>query len=308
MTGAMEAALVAVRLVQFAAAMVLLGSPVFALALAARFAAGAPVRREFDRWLRRSLLIAAAAALVSAALWLDLEAGIMGDGWRRTLDPGTIARVLFDTAFGRAWCWHLGLGAALVAIIVPRRGGWGATALAAGLAAGFVAGLAWAGHAVMHPGSGHLLVQAIHLLAGGLWLGSLPALLHLLARARAERSAEWRDAVRYMLPLYSRAGYVAVGLVLATGIANSWFLVARPGYLVTTPFGRVLLAKIALVLLMVGIAACNRFVLQKRLKTGAPGGQPIAALRRSVTIELATGALVLAAVSLLGTLPPAMAH
>jgi putative copper export protein len=50
---------------------------------------------------------------------------------------------------------------------------------------------------------------------------------------------------------------------------------------------------------MVGIAAVNRFVLMPRRAAGS--------LRLSVAIEVGTGGLVLAAVSILGTLPPAMA-
>ena len=298
----MEAALVAMRLVQFAAAMVLLGSPVFGLAFGLRFPPTSPVRQEFDRWLRRMLLVAALAALASAALWLDFEAAIMGDGWDRALDPGTVRAVLLETEFGHAWCWHLGLGGALLAVVpfVPLR----STSLGAVgvLGAAFVASLAWAGHAVMHPGVTHVLVMGLHLLAAGLWLGSLPALFHLIGQARRNRATDADAAVRYLLPLYSRAGYGVVALVLLTGIVNSAFLVGSAGALVATAYGRTLLIKIALVLAMVGLAARNRFWLMPAA-VAHPGP-----LWRSVRLELGLGGLVLAAVSLLGTLPPALRH
>ncbi|HUZ72357.1 MAG TPA: copper homeostasis membrane protein CopD [Stellaceae bacterium] len=310
MTGAMEAALVAVRFVQFTAAFVLLGSPAFALALAAGFSARSAVRQEFDRWLRRSLLAAAGAALVTAALWLDLEAVIMGNGWGQAVDTGTIAIVLFGTLFGRAWCWHMGIGIVLLGSIVLLPARSSTTILLALLAAVFVAGLAWAGHAVMHPGASHLIVQVTHLLAGAIWLGSLPALLHVATKARFNRSEDWEDALRHVLPIYSRAGYVAVGLVLLTGILNCWYLVGSIGRLATTPYGHVLVAKIALVLIMVGIAAINRFVLLPEIETRGRGDEHRLAVRRlrcSVAVELGMSALVLAAVSLLGILPPALA-
>ena len=161
----------------------------------------------------------------------------------------------------------------------------------------------------MHPGPWHLLVQILHLLAGGLWLGSLPALFHLAARARRQGASEAHEALRRMLPLYSRVGYAAVGTVLLTGCLNSWFLVGSIAALRDTPFGRVLLAKIFLVLLMVGVAAVNRLVLQPRIIAPCSAGAVAArALWRSVALEQVTGGLVLAAVSVLGTLPPAMAH
>ncbi|HZT51910.1 MAG TPA: copper homeostasis membrane protein CopD [Stellaceae bacterium] len=312
MSNAVEPALVAVRLVAFVSGMVLLGSPVFVLGLAARFGPEAAPRRDFAHWLGRVLPLAAAAALGAAALWLDLVAAIMGGGWGQAIDPHTIALVLSDTAFGRAWAWHLGFGVALLGLVLvapPRAGP--ATALAALLAALFLASTAWAGHAVMHPGLRPLAVQVVHLLAGGLWLGSLPALFHLLARARASGAADWHAAAIDMLPRYSGAGYGAVALVLLTGMMNSAALVGGMGALATTPYGRVLLVKIALVLLMVGVAAWNRVRLVPRIGALEPGGDGVAAVRalgRSVALEQALGVLVLAAVSLLGTLPPALVH
>jgi putative copper resistance protein D len=306
----MEAALVAARLVQFAAAFVLLGAPVLALALAWRFDRAALARRDLEAWLARWLPVAAAAAIASGLAWLDLEAAIMGNGWAQAVDPGTIQAVLFDTVFGRAWCWHLGfaalaLGAAVAARWPPHRGA--ALALLAAVAAAHVASLAWAGHALMHPGAVHVLVQAVHVLVGALWLGSLPALYYLVQRAQRETWRGWEEALRYVLPLYSRAGYGAVGLILLTGVLNSVFLLGGAGSLVTTLYGRVLLTKICLVLVMVGLAIDNRFVLGPQIASARPGADraiPLARLARSVAAEQGLGVLILSAVSLLGILPP----
>ncbi len=294
---AVTAVLDAVRLVQFAAAMVLLGVPCFALALAAACPAATKTRQDFELWVRPRLVVGTLAALVSALLWLDLEAGIMANGWGRMLDPGTISTVLFGTVFGRAWCWAPGISAvALVAVAVARarrrKAGLGSCR---SLAALQVATLAWAGHA-MQPGVSHLLIMVAHLLAGGLWVGSLPALHHLAAQARQRGASEARAALRRMLPLYSRAGYAAVAVVLVTGLINSLFLVGSLVALFTTSFGRVLLAKIALVLVMVAIAADNRFIIQPRiLAVDDVRAVPLSALWRRIALEQRTGVLVLAA-------------
>ena len=151
--------------------------------------------------------------------------------------------------------------------------------------------------------------RSFHLLAGGLWLGSLPALFHLAALARRDGATEAQEALRRMLPLYSRTGYAAVGTVLLTGFLNSWFLVGSIAALTSTAFGRVLCAKIVLVLLMIGVAAANRFVFQPRITAPTlDGAVAVRALWRSVALEQSLGGLVLAAVSVLGTLPPAMVH
>jgi len=301
---AVETALAAARLVQFAAAMVLLGSPAFALGLALRCTGFAAAERGFERWLRRTLLAAALAALFSAALWLDLEAAVMGNGWSEALDRDTVATVLFDTLFGPAWLWHMGLEAALLVVLLALSGRL-ALALVVPLAAAHVGSLAWAGHAVMHPGAAPLVVQALHLLAGGLWLGSLPALFHLLACARAAPSAALDRAVRTMLPLYSRVGYGVVALLVLTGIGNSIFLVGSVGALLTTAFGRVLMLKLVLAAIMIAVALGNRFDLMPQVARGK-GPAPVAALARRVAVEQGLALLVLAAVSVLGLLPPAL--
>jgi len=299
----MEAALAVARLLQFAAAMVLLGTPAFALGVALRCPDFAAAEPAFGRWVRRASLVAALVSLASAALWLDLEAAAMGDAWSEALNRDTVGAVLFDTVFGRVWLWHLGLEAALIVCLLALRG-TGALGLIVALAAAHVASLAWAGHGVMRPGATLLTVLSLHLLAGGLWLGSLPALFHLLTRARAAPSAARDRAVRIMLPLYSRVGYGVVSLLVLTGIANSVYLVASARLLFGTAYGRVLILKLVLVTATIAVALSNRIVLAPRIAGGH--GAPVAALARRVALEQALALLILAAVSVLGLLPPAL--
>jgi len=293
--------LVAARLLAFAAAMFLLGAPLLRLALAPSFAGNEAARGEFDRWLRAALRWAAVLALAASAIWLDLEAAIMGGGWDEAVNPDTVTAVFLRTQFGRAWQWHMGSAAALLVVLfaVPKLlRQLGRNLLAIALAAAQVASLAWAGHAVMHPGVLPVANQALHLLAGAAWLGSLPPLYFLLGRASA---GAWQTALRAVLPTYSRAGYGAVGLVVLTGCVNSWFLVGSWHALIASDFGHVLLVKVALVALMAATAVANRLTLAR-----AGDALPLAALRRNVAVEQVLGAGVLAAVSLLGTLPPAL--
>ena len=308
----MELALVAVRALQFGSAMILLGAPILRLGLGSAFESASSVRDEFDRWLRRFLRIAAIVTLLSALLWLDLEAVIMGDGWEEAVDGETIASVLLETTFGHAWIWHLAFAGllTLTLLLPPRPMSRHRTATIAGLSAGLVASLAWAGHAVMQPGVTRVTVQVIHLLAAGLWLGSLPILLFLLGRARRDNDRDWRDALRQLLPRYSRVGYVVVATILLTGSLNTSFLVGSPAALVTTEYGHVLLVKVGIVLLMVLVAGINRLRLVpdiRRSRSEAEATPTIAALARNVAVEQALGALAILAVSVLGTLPPALA-
>jgi len=304
----METALIAMRALQFGSAMILLGAPLLRLGVGSGFAGADAAAGEFDRWLRRLLLAAALVALLSALAWLDLEAAIMGDGWDQAIDADTLATVLLDTTFGKAWIWHLGFAALLVAMLLPAAlamTGGGRLVLVA-LAIGLVASLAWAGHAVMVPGLTHVGVQVVHLLAAALWIGSLPALCYLLGRARGGGDDAWRRALRRVLPRYSRAGYLAVAVVVLTGCLNSWFLVGGFAALLGTDFGRMLLIKASLVLLMIVAAAINRLRLTPRVLRPPEDTGALKALWLSVGVEQGLGALIIVAVSVLGTLPPAL--
>jgi len=308
----MELALVMARALQFGSAIILLGAPTLRLVLGSALVSASGAREEIDHWLRRLMAAAAIVALSSALFWLDLEAVIMGDGWDQAVDGETIASVLLLTTFGHAWIWHLAFAVLLLLALLlpPRQLGRRRTAAIAGLSAGLVASLAWAGHAVMQPGMMRVTVQVIHLLAAGLWLGSLPVLLFLLGRARQNDDRIWRDALRQLLPRYSRVGYVVVATILLTGSLNTSFLVGSPAALVTTEFGQVLLLKVGIVLLMVVVAGVNRLRLVPEIRgrgTREDVESSLAALARNVVVEQALGALAVVAVSVLGTLPPALA-
>ena len=137
--------------------------------------------------------------------------------------------------------------------------------------------------------------------AAGLWLGGLLPLGWLLRRARQAGSAGFVALVREALRPFSQIGYAAVGLIAITGAINTAMLVGSLGGLFGTAYGRLLSLKIVLFLAMVVVALVNRFRLAPRmLRHPSP-----AALYRSVLIEQALGLGILAAVSGLGTWPPA---
>lgn len=280
--------------------------------------AGAPnLLTGFDHWLQRVLLAAAAVTLVFSFAWLDLEAVMMGDGWSDALSARTLSAVLFQTVFGGAWIWHIAFGAAALAIVLSVRRGFqrrGRNVLLLCLAAAIVASTAWAGHAVMHSGSAgltQLSAQVIHLLAASAWLGSLPTLAYILYKAQRGQHNGWAAAARYILPRYSRVGYVAVSLILATGCVNSWFLVGSIHALVDTTYGHVLIAKVCLVALMVGVALVNRIGYMPRVmrlgESASAPHMPFKRLWKAVAVEQLLALAILAMVGVLGTLPPARA-
>ena len=107
---------------------------------------------------------------------------------------------------------------------------------------------------------------------------------------------------------FSTLGIVSVATLLLTGIVNTWYLAGSIPALTETEYGRLLLIKIALFLAMVGIAAVNWSRLTPRLvqKADAVAAQNARRqLRRNAAIEASMGAVIIAIVAALGTLPPA---
>ena len=275
----------------YTAAMTIFGAAAFRLLTPG--ADAAPI----DGILRRLLAADWILALISALVLVMANAGSMGGSWGDAIDPGTIGAVITDTSFGHVWQAHLGviLLAGLALWTTPLARPWFAAA-----AILMLASLAFIGHAAMVEGpAGDLrrANQAIHLLAGGAWIGGLIPLL-LTLRALRPRPL----AAAALLHRFSLYGTFALALVLVSGAINAALLVGTANGLLTSLYGRTLLLKLLLVVLMVAIAYRNRFQLTPRL---APDPERIGRrLYRSIAIEIAVGLGIILVASALGTFPP----
>jgi copper resistance protein D len=305
----MTEAWLALRFIHFVAAMAVFGIGAFRLYAFAGDGASTErrARAALDASLRWLTAAGAALALLSALAIIPFIAAEMVGSDAAALDPGTWLAVLTSTEFGHVWCWHLGFASALLALcfVPPRQWQTGASSLAAAL---LLVSLGWIGHAAMDMGGGinHKLNQMVHLAAGGMWLGGLVPLGLLLRRATRPEGSAYRELARIALPHFSQMGYVAVVLIVLTGTVNSVMLVGSVEALVTTPYGRLLMIKIALFTAMVGLALINRFRLVPRLRDTVTDIVPLRTLFRSVVAEQALGLAILAVVALLGTWAPAI--
>jgi len=303
------AGLVAARFAHYVALSLLFGAAAFRLL--AREAAGP--RTALDTRLRIVALWSSLAALVTAALVLALTAAAMAGALGGALDPAVLGVILGQTDFGRVWALRMTLAAGLALWLAARPltrtppvEDWAVLVAAGGLAAS----LALTGHAQITSGAAgwlHRLADALHLLAAAVWLGALPAYLWLLGPARAG-SPEGALSAGRLLQRFHRVGLLAVSALILSGLVNSWFLVGSPEALPTTPYGRLLLLKVALLAAMVALAADNRLRLAPRLNAALAGGLPpeiwLRRLRGRVRGELLLGLGVLLAVGALGVLAP----
>lgn len=284
----MASALVLCRFLHFTVVLMLFGAWVYKPLLLGRESTLDRTLTRISRWL-------AALALVSGVCWLLLITASMAGAWDAALEPSTLRLVLGSTFFGQVWSWHLLFNGLLLALLLtPLRTH---LPLRLALGASLLATLAPVGHGAMLDGvEGRWLMlnQLVHLACVGIWLGGLMLLVMILRRPAGHD-------IRALLQRFSGVGYIVVAGLLITGLINVRVLT---GAFWPTPllsgFALILLIKITLIAAMLGLALFNRL----RIKDCE---QRLSALRKSVIAEWLLGIGAVAAVSLLGTMPPMIA-
>ena len=254
---------------------------------------------------RRTLVLA--AALHAAGLLFIAKTVADSDQmpWASTADGRLVAARLAVTLGALAMA---GLAA------VPRP----PIALAAPVAVTFLvlAGLAPA--ASGNPAAAGLpgfLVDAMHLLAAATWVGGL--VMFVVALGQASRGGLAVERVRAIGRRFGTLALVCVLLLVLAGFSASLLVLGRqllrePALLVASPYGRLLLAKVGLTLLMLGLAVANRVVFldpdglrgwRARLAAAGPDGTT-AGLRRIVTMEAVLGGSIVVLAAILATVQP----
>ncbi|MCB8821492.1 copper resistance CopC/CopD family protein [Microvirga rosea] len=134
----------------------------------------------------------------------------------------------------------------------------------------------------------------IHAVCVAYWIGALIPLVLVVRR----KSAQALPIVRR----FSAGALVAVAFLTLTGLILAWIQVGAPANLAGTAYGQLLIAKMALVAGLLGLAALNRRWLTPAL--AAPGGPAGSRLARSVATEIVLATAILALVGLWRFTPP----
>jgi copper transport protein len=269
--------------------------------------ASAPVRTWWRTWW--GLKVAWGLGLV---VGLVAQVATLGIGW------GAAGTLLGDTRWGAAWIALalLSILTDVIAVAVRRREalldpGTGRTAALAIPAAIGVVVLAASGHAATGTDAGlGTAFNALHSWATAAWLGGLVMLAVLaVPLLRALGSDDRVHVGAAVIVRFSSLAVVAVVVLVVTGVYRA--LAELPSFdaLWTTSYGVVLMVKLAIFVLMVLLAAWNRFALHPRLERDAlgisPGGaSALAALRTSIRAEVVLAALVMVSVAVLVSIPP----
>ena len=305
----------ALRFVQYLDLMLLFGLPLFSWYGLRRSVPGG------DPWLPLTRSALSGALLVSAVFGVALTGidvvfkttEIMGMPVTE-LDRASLGWYLFETAAGRAALARTAVLVVLIAFL-----GWQSrreersffSPLVAALAGCALLTLAWNGHAAAGEGASGVLRLAAgiaHLLAAGGWIGAIAAFLIILSRRSASARSAPLQVLHPTLQDFSGPGTVFVGILVVTGVLHygdltGWSVVP----LFHSVHGKLLLVKLALFAAMLGLAALHRWRVVPRLEgevLAGGGSRSLQTLRLTVTIEATLAVLIIAAVSILGTLNP----
>lgn len=296
----LEAWIVILRGVHYAAGAVLLGLPAFML-----YSARA-VEPLALRWPRPVLIWTAAVLALAAPALLLAQTALMAGSLSEAVKPASLGFMITGMGLGQALVVRTlaaVLALCLAVMLRPGRALWSLL-----LFPGFVvsASFAWTGHGAATEGAGHglhLAADILHAVAASVWIGALAAFTALILR-RPGDNAVWDKGLERSLAGFAGVGAAAVAALVVTGLVNSIFLVglSKIASLWASPYGLLLSLKLALFGLMVVLAAANRFRLAPLM--AADASRAALHLRKSLTIEFALGLAILAVVALMGTLPP----
>ncbi|WP_245156066.1 CopD family protein [Nocardioides sp. 503] len=246
----------AARVVGYVGLLLTAGLTVFTLLLLTP-AVPAAARRRPARVARLGAVAAALGWLTGLPLTVAYQVG----GGLDSLSRSATWSALPPTEYGVTAAVVLG---SVVAVVLLGHGapgrGRGRAALGAGAVA--LAGPALTGHTrAASPEALAVAADALHLVAGSVWLGGLVGLALVLPGLTGRDAAGGEVLARF--------SGVAAGVLAAltvTGVLLAWRIVGAWRPLVDTDYGLLLLGKVALVLVAVAIAAWNRFALLPRLQ------------------------------------------
>lgn len=254
-----------------------------------------PLRRRLVRAVRGAAVVAIVAALVAVPL---AGAYQLGSGLSGVIDPAAFEPGLVGEDLLVLLLQAVGLGT--VALLAGREK---STLTGDLLAAVAVWSPALVGHTrAYEPSVLLVLTDALHLSAGAVWLGGLVG----LALTLPTLAGRPRDAAQ-VLTRFSTVAAALLAVLAVTGVLMGWRIVGSWSALVDETWGRLLLVKVALVLVVVAIAAYNRFRLLPQV-TGDDGHdvrrRGTQVIRRVVLAEAAVLVAVLAVTGFLTQKPP----
>jgi len=148
----------------------------------------------------------------------------------------------------------------------------------------------------------------VHNLVAAIWIGGIIYFVFTLLPTFSKLDKITREKMSLvMIPRFSIAFIIAIGIVIITGPTLMWLLESDVGIITQSIYGKLIIAKIVIAAIMVGLGSFFQFKVQKSGEK-AFDSKSISVhnrLKRSLKVDVTLGIILLGVVALLanGTLP-----
>lgn len=207
---------------------------------------------------------------------------------------GELISATLTTTFGRAQVLRIALLVAMWPVLSGFISGVRRRLPVAVLLVGVIATVTVSGHALSaSPMVLGVALDVVHLAAIGAWIGGLCVLVFVGRRLGDEQTLS-------LTSRFSGIAQRALPIVIVTGVAQSWLLLKDPSAIFGTQFGRTLVVKVALVLVVIALSGTARRALKKR---------DVRSLRSTVAFEAIVALVVIGlTASLTGMSPKSVSN
>jgi len=164
------------------------------------------------------------------------------------------------------------------------------------------------GHGAASGETPALILDYIHNLVAAVWIGGIFYFVFTLLPTFSQLKESNREKMSLVLiPRFSIAFIIAIGIVIITGPTLMWFLESDVGLITESVYGQLIIIKIAIATIMVGLGGFFQFRLQRNAEKNFSSGKISVhkKLKRTLKIDAVLGIILLGVVALLtnGTLP-----
>ena len=164
------------------------------------------------------------------------------------------------------------------------------------------------GHGAASEQMGAVALDYIHNLVAAVWIGGIIYFVFTLLPTFSQLKDVNKEKMSLvMIPRFSIAFIISVGIVIITGPTLMWFLETDVGLITESVFGQLIILKIAIASIMVGLGGFFQLKVQKNAEKNFSLGKISvhSKLKRSLKVDAVLGIILLGVVALLtnGTLP-----
>jgi copper transport protein len=164
------------------------------------------------------------------------------------------------------------------------------------------------GHGAASGETPAIVLDYIHNLVSGIWIGGIIYFVFTLLPTLSNLKESNREKMSLvMIPRFSIAFIIAIGVVIITGPILMWFLESDVGLITESVYGQLIILKIVIAAVIVAFGGYFQFKVQRNAEKNFSSGKILVhkKLKRSLKVDAILGIILLGVVALLtnGTLP-----